>query len=174
VTATLVIIGGVVTLVLAVTGIGYLLPRNHTATREREFPVPLDRLFATVAATPDYPLWRRGVTRVDQLPARDGKPGFREVSGNGTITFVIDDIVQNRRIVSRIADPALPFGGTWTYEFSGTGSRSVLRITEDGEVYNPVFRFMSRYVFGHDRTMNQFLDDLDQRLSPRSGGAATR
>jgi hypothetical protein len=96
------------------------------------------------------------------------------VSGNGTITFVIDDIVQNRRIVSRIADPALPFGGTWTYEFSGTGSRSVLRITEDGEVYNPVFRFMSRYVFGHDRTMNQFLDDLDQRLSPRSGGAATR
>ncbi len=43
-----------------------------------------------------------------------------------------------------------------------TGTR--LTITENGEVYNPIFRFMSRFVFGHTATMDQFLSDLKKRV----------
>jgi hypothetical protein len=35
-----------------------------------------------------------------------------------------------------------------------------VRITEDGEVYNPIFRFMSRFVFGHTHTMDAYLRAL--------------
>jgi hypothetical protein len=37
-----------------------------------------------------------------------------------------------------------------------------VRITENGEVYNPLFRFVSRYVIGHNRTIDAYLRALGQ------------
>ena len=65
-------------------------------------------------------------------------------------------------MVTRIADPHLPFGGTWTYEIAPTETGSTLTITEKGEVYNPVFRFVSRYLQGYTATHRQ----LYARLTP--------
>ena len=36
-----------------------------------------------------------------------------------------------------------------------------LTITEDGEVYNPFFRFMSRFVFGQTATLDEFVRNLE-------------
>ena len=63
-------------------------------------------------------------------------------------------------LVARIADPKLPFGGTWTYRIAPAAGGSDLTITEDGEVYNVFFRFMSRFVFGHHATMDGFIKHL--------------
>jgi uncharacterized protein YndB with AHSA1/START domain len=167
-TALMVIAGTLVALVLIIAGIGYLLPVQHTATRERSYNAPVNALFAAVSNTADYPRWRRGVTRVESLTPLEGRPRFREVGSEGQMTFVMDEIVPDRRIVSRIADTTLPFGGRWTYEFISTGEGSRLRITEDGEVYNPIFRFMARFVFGHERTMENCHDDLERYLTARS------
>jgi hypothetical protein len=60
----------------------------------------------------------------------------------------------------RIADPDLPFGGTWTYRLTPKGSGTRLAITEHGEVYNPLFRFVSRFVFGHTATVDRFIAAL--------------
>jgi hypothetical protein len=59
--------------------------------------------------------------------------------------------------VSRIADPNLPFGGTWTFEITPAPGGARLRITEDGEIYNPLFRFMARFIFGYEGTINGYL-----------------
>jgi hypothetical protein len=71
------------------------------------------------------------------------------------------------RIVTRIADPSQPFGGTWTFEIARVPSGSTLTITERGEVYNPIFRFMARFVFGHSRTIDRYLADLDEHFNAR-------
>ena len=42
-------------------------------------------------------------------------------------------------------------------------------ITENGEVYNPLFRFMSRFVFGHTATIDKYLEDLGQVLHGMGG-----
>jgi len=42
-------------------------------------------------------------------------------------------------------------------------------ITEDGEVYNPFFRFMSRFVFGHAATLDEFVKNLDTRAAMKPG-----
>ena len=47
---------------------------------------------------------------------------------------------------------------------AGAGG-SDLTITEDGEVYNVIFRFMSRFVFGHHATMDAFLKNLQARTA---------
>ncbi len=69
-----------------------------------------------------------------------------------------------RRLVTRIADPKLPFGGTWTYEIVSLERACTLTITEDGEVYNPLFRFVSRFVIGHTATIDRYLKSVTQKL----------
>lgn len=41
---------------------------------------------------------------------------------------------------------------------------TTLRITEDGEIYNPVFRFVSRFFMGYDRTAKTYLADAGKKL----------
>jgi hypothetical protein len=62
--------------------------------------------------------------------------------------------------VNQIADPSLPYGGTWTFVLEESSGGTLLRITEDGEVRNPIFRFMSRFVFGHTSTLENYLTNV--------------
>ena len=39
-----------------------------------------------------------------------------------------------------------------------------MQITEQGEVYNPVFRFVSRFIMGHTATASAFLTSLGARF----------
>jgi hypothetical protein len=52
------------------------------------------------------------------------------------------------RIVTTITGGVRAFGGRWTYDVAPGGETTVLQITEDGEVYNPLFRVVSRFVVG--------------------------
>jgi hypothetical protein len=78
-----------------------------------------------------------------------------------------------RRRVTAIDDASLPFGGTWTWELSPEGQGTRLTVTERGHVDPPLFRFLSRFVFGHDATLRRVLSDLSRRLDgaphPTSG-----
>ena len=163
-------IGVVLALVLVVLLVGWSLPVRHTVSRELTVQAPPSAVYALVTDVGSYPGWRTGVTDVDVLATDDAaRPlRFREHGADGAILYEVVEREQDRRVVVRIADPSLPFGGRWTYEVIPAASGTTLRITEDGEVYNPIFRFVSRFVMGHDRTMNRFLRDASVRL-----GAAT-
>lgn len=153
-------------IVLAVVVTGYALPAKHRATGEARFSATPDVLFALLTDRGDFPRWRSDVQRVEPLPPANGHERYREIGKNGTITYSVEEVVPGRRLVTRIDDRSLPFGGTWTYELVPDGpSATTLRITEDGEVYNPVFRFMSRFVFGHTATIDAFLSDAGKKLS---------
>jgi hypothetical protein len=45
------------------------------------------------------------------------------------------------------------------------GSVTRLTITERGVVYNPVFRFASRFIIGHAGSIEQYLAALEGRIS---------
>ena len=153
-----------VVIVLIVVAVGAALPQNHTATRERSFQVPPTRLYAAISSVADYPKWKTGVRAVEQLPPEQGKTRFREV-GDDTITYEVVEANAPSKFVTRIADKSLPYGGSWTYDVAAAPNGSTLRLTENGEVYNPIFRFVSRFIIGHYRTMDQFLDDLTKYVT---------
>jgi hypothetical protein len=68
-------------------------------------------------------------------------------------------------MVARIANPKLPYGGSWTYEVSAAADGgTMLRITEQGEVYNPIFRFVSRFFLSNTKTMEIYLNALGKKF----------
>ena len=81
------------------------------------------------------------------------------------LTLQTIELAPERRLVRKIADPQLPFGGSWTYELTPTADGCILQITENGEIYNPVFRFMARFVLGYTRSIEGYLDSLERRLA---------
>jgi len=163
----LLILGTLVVAVLVVVAIGYMLPQNHSVSRERTLSANAEVLFTQITTPAAYSEWRTGVTRVEILPPANGLVSFRESGGDGDIVFVMEPVEPGRRVVSRIADKSLPFGGSWTYELTPAAAGTILRITENGEVYNPLFRFISRFVLGHYKSIDQFLDDLERRVQSR-------
>jgi uncharacterized protein YndB with AHSA1/START domain len=159
-------IGAIVALVAIVAVIGWMSPVKHRASVARVYQATPASLFSLITDVSAFPSWRTGVSRVDTLPDENGHRRWKEVTKNGPpITFMVERTVPDRLLVGRIADTNLPFGGSWTYELAPRAAgQTTLTITEDGEVYNPIFRFVSRFVMGHDATINQYLSDVGKRF----------
>ena len=146
----------------AVALIGAMLPLRHHATRKARFRVAPDALYAVLAGPPD---WRTGVKSFGALPDQDGRKRWWEQDSHGQkVTFELAEDAPPRKLAVRIADRGLPFGGTWTFEIAPDGGGSELRITEDGEVYNVIFRFLARFVFGYTGSIETYLQDLGAKF----------
>jgi hypothetical protein len=148
-------------IVVLIVAVGWMLPVRHQASRT----VTLDRssaeVYAAIRDVEAYPRWRSDLERVELIDARSTLPRFREVSADsGTLTMAIVEDLAPSKLVTRIDEAGLPFGGTWTFVVESTHEGARLTITEDGDVYNPMFRFVSRFVLGHHRTIDRYLADL--------------
>jgi Polyketide cyclase / dehydrase and lipid transport len=162
-----VLISLLVLIVLVVVAIGAFLPQQHISTCAARFHQSPYAIWEAITDYGKFPAWRKDVVRVEPLPEVNGKPVWREFDRHGgSIPYQVMVMVPPRALVTRIADPKLPFGGTWTYEISSSSSDggSLLRITEDGEIYNPIFRFVSRFVLGYSRTQEQYLQALGAKF----------
>jgi uncharacterized protein YndB with AHSA1/START domain len=172
----LIALGAIIALVLIVAIVGWSLPVGHKASIARTYRATPAALFSLITDVTAFPSWRTGVTRVQALPDESGRKRWIETTKDGSsITYVAEQMVPDRLLVSRIADRNLPFGGAWTYELTPVGEGTTsLRVTEDGEVYNPIFRFVSRFVMGHDATMRQYLAAVGKRFPEVSSDAPRR
>ena len=153
------IIGGLLVSVVAVVAVvGGLLPQSHVASRRARFRQPPETVFPVVAGPPN---WRSGIKGYGSLP---GGQWWEEDSHGNKITYeLVEERPPNRRVV-RIADKKLPYGGTWTYELSSDGTGSSVRITENGEIYNVIFRFVARYFMGYTSSIDTYLGDLGRKF----------
>lgn len=171
----LITIGVIVGLIAVITIVGWSLPVRHQASVERTYRATPAALFTLITDVSSFPSWRRELSRVDVLPDEDGRRRWTETGKSGPpITYRVERSIPDQLLVGRIANTDLPFGGAWTYELRPAGEGlTALRITEAGEVYNPIFRFVSRFVMGHEATIKQYLAAVATRF-PEAGGLAAR
>ena len=157
-----------VALLVLVVVAGLALPKGHRASRTRTFAAPPPAVFAVVSDFLKYPEWRSDVRAM----VVDGPGGVgtvvHEDGPSGSIPYRVEVFEPPSRLVTRIADPELPFGGTWTYELRPSGTGTELTITEDGEVSNPIFRVMQKLFFSPYGTIDTYLENLDKRLKRSS------
>ena len=159
-----VLLAVVVGLGLIVVLVGSLLPVKHVATVSARVPAAPEQVWQVLTDVAAYPTWRGDVTSVEPMPAERGRVAWREQGNNGAISYAIEQADAPRRLVTRITDKSLPFGGTWEYVVTPEGTGSRVQITEHGEVYNPVFRFVSRFIMGHTATTSAYLKALGARF----------
>jgi len=149
---------------LMVVIIGYLLPVRHEATVSATIPAAPEAVWAVLTDPAAYPTWRGDVTTVELLATDSGHVAWRGQGPNGAIAFAVEEAERPTKLVTRITDKSLPFGGSWKYLVTGDGAGSRVQITEHGEVYNPVFRFVSRFIMGHTATASAYLKALGARF----------
>ena len=148
-----------------VVTIGSALPKKHHVSRRAHFnrsPVEIWEVMTDYAGQAS---WRTDVRRVERLPDRNGRPVWRETDRRGqALEIETVESVAPHRLARRIANENLAFGGSWTYEIGEYGEVTSLTISEDGEVYNPVFRFINRFIIGQTATLDAYLRALAKRL----------
>jgi uncharacterized protein YndB with AHSA1/START domain len=151
------ILGTLVAVALLIYVVGLLLPKSHVASASARYGADPHAVWATLTDPASFPQWRPGVTHVELLPAVNGQPGWCEYGRHDAVTYRILESAAPRRLVARIADENLPYGGTWTYELAPVDSGTRLTITERGEIYNPIFRVVARFILGYTGTMTEVL-----------------
>ena len=152
------VLAGVALLILAVVAIGSLLPKQHVASRSASYHATLEALFSLIAGAQT---WRPDVQHCEVTTDAQGRELMRETTRDGhTITYALVESVPPRSLKRQIVTPNLPYSGAWTYSLTATGETTAVRITENGEVYNPFFRFVSRFILGHTSTMDAYLRAL--------------
>jgi uncharacterized protein YndB with AHSA1/START domain len=164
------ILSALVALVLLVVVIGAALPADHLASRTAEFPQPPAAVWSAITTVNEFPAWRPTIAKVEPVPSASGRASWREIDTHGnSLPYEITVAEPPRQLVTRIADPNLAFGGTWTYDLTPTATGgTILLITERGVVHNPIFRFVSRFVLGQTATIDEYLRALGAKLSAKT------
>lgn len=160
----LVILGIVAIVIAAVVIIGAMLPKGHSATRSAFIKASPEKVFQLISGPPD---WRTDLKTYSVLD-EGGKHLVSETDKHGqTITYERVEYRPPTLLKMVIADKNLPFGGIWTWSLRPQNEGCLVTITEDGEIYNPVFRFVSRFLIGYTRTIDNYLEALAQAAENR-------
>ena len=161
----LVAIGAVMGVAVLVVFVGSMLPKEHSVSRRAHFNHTPEAIWEVISDFANQTSWRTDVRSVERLPDKQGRQLWNETDKRGqTLTFETVESVAPRRLVRRIANENLAFGGSWTMEIGEYGEVTSLTITENGEVYNPVFRFMSRFIIGQTSAIDGYLRALGRKL----------
>jgi len=156
--------GALALLVGLIALVGAFVPRDHRATCRVRLSAEPARVYALLTDFEAYPSWRPEVESVGRLEPVDGKPAFVERTRQGPMPYSVESSEPERRLVLRILDEDLPFGGTWTFELAREDDATLLSVTEDGFIRNPLFRALARFVFGYHATLEAYLTHLAEHL----------
>jgi hypothetical protein len=141
--------------------IGYSMPVKHKASITLKLKAPPEEVWNILTDYKSYPTWRSGLENVESPDAKH----WTEFSKHGTIQYEAEVFQPHDFFVTRIKNKDLPFGGSWSYELRREGSGTLLQITENGEIYNPIFRFMSKYMIGHEITLKEYAMDISRKIN---------
>ncbi len=145
--------------------IGFFLPEEHTASVSIQIDAPRVEVWKKISTPQNFPNWRGNVSSVEILSDSSESLVWKEIYTNGEfLNFKEISRQDSSLFVSEIIDDGLPFGGKWTIILQENGDSTSITITEEGKVYSAVFRFFSKFVFGHESTMKEYLGYLDSAI----------
>jgi hypothetical protein len=161
----LLILLALVLALLAAGLIGRRLPRTHRAAGRIRLKAPPEAVWTIITDFEGYPTWRPGLKCVERGPDFDGLPSWYEIcSRHGRAHFRVTESEPPQRLVTRLADDALPVSGRWVFDLQPDGDGTVLTITEWEDIHHPLLRFLERYVLSYYGVIDVYLVALAARL----------
>ena len=161
--ALLRILAGIAGILVFAYIVGLLIPREHVATRSAQFARAPEVVWQLLADFPGYTAWAPEVKGIKRLPDQNGHAVW-SLEGDWGMPLEVESAEPPRRMVTRIADPQLPFGGTWTWEVAAAGQGTRITVTENGFIKPPLFRVLTRFFFGYHSTMDTYLKAIGRHF----------
>lgn len=165
----LAVVGALALLVLAIVIAGIRAPVRHVARVTLVLKKHPADIWSVVQDLGAWPTWNASIEKMERIADKDGHPVWALAwKGDTMPSEVLESTAPNDaspgRLVTRIADSTLPFGGTWTWEIAKEGGGTRIVITEDGTITNVVFRGMSSLFLGYTGTQGGYLGALAKRF----------
>jgi hypothetical protein len=160
------VIGVVAFVALAAFALGATMPIDHSVSVSGEVAAPPAKVFALITDIAAGASWRPEVKSVAVLPKDNTRDAWIEDLGSGekmkflALTTVPPDATGHALRKVETKDPS--YGGTWTYDLSPGVSpdTTTLKITEDGYINPPIYRFMMKYVFGPTKNLDDYMKHI--------------
>lgn len=161
----LVVLGTVFGLVALMALIGAFVPREHRATSTVTLRQPPESVWTVVRDLGGVPAWWPEIKESVRQPDKNGQEVWRQKMSGWDVPLIVIESTPGRRLVTQIDTSAGgAFGGTWTYELVSDSGATKVSVTEAGWIGNPIFRFLSRFVFGYYGTLDGYLKALGKRF----------
>ncbi|MGV3710422.1 MAG: SRPBCC family protein [Gemmatimonas sp.] len=164
----LLVMGLIVSLIVAMVVGGLVTPRTHVTGRVMQLQASPDTVWEKVSNVRGYPDWRDDVMSVDARTDQQGVLTWTEI-GSKSLSYAAVTNDPPHRFTSRITDEDLGYSGEWRFVLTPSGTGTRLTITEHGDVPNPVMRFIGSLI-GHagsiERYMRHLALSLGERASP--------
>ena len=146
-------------------GYGTNLPETHQLSLQTVYHQPRAEVWSAISDYQQTPAWSPSVSRVERRPDLEGLPVWRlyDKDGHHMDVQVVEEKAPERH-VSRIVETDYPYKGSWIIELEESGDRTLVTLTEEGQVRSPLWRLMMRYVMGQDSMVRAFLQDLGRKF----------
>jgi hypothetical protein len=145
--------------------IGSRLPVKHTVTVRAQIKAQPGDVWAIITDFPGQVTWRKGLKKVERTADKNShEVWLEEAKREGKLILETTVAERPKKLVRRIANEKSPFGGNWTIDLEQAGFGTLVVVTENGEVYNPVFRFVSRFIMDQSGTIRKYLAELEAHV----------
>jgi hypothetical protein len=154
---------------LLVAGLGFIylidgnLPVHHSAEVTTGIPnASPQQVLALICQVARYSKWRPGV-EVSNVSRDAAGVHFREAGPDGALSYV--QTSSGSTVTNTTTGRNLAFGRQWPLWVTAIPNGTAVRIREDGFIRPPLFRFLARYVFGYQRSLQRFSAQLTSAAS---------
>lgn len=156
---------GILALLIGVLfGAGYFIEKSHTASRTVTFKAPPQTVWKIITDLESQPTWRKNLKEIKIIDATLNKESWTEISKSGDeLSFKTKNKTEPSRYEAEIINNS-DFGGYWEVTLEPADGGTKLTLTEHGEIYNPMFRIISKLFFDMHATIDEYLTDLAAKL----------
>jgi hypothetical protein len=148
---------------IAVYADGAIQPVDHSVSLSGVVEAPQQKVFGLITDVAHAADWRPAVKSVTVLKEDNNRDHWVEHLGYGQfMTFLATRTESPSRRDVVLDDSKASYGGSWTYELSPGPSpnTTTLKITENGFIRPPVYRFLMRHVLGLNHNLDQYMHDI--------------
>lgn len=161
----LIALGVLVGLVALMALMGAFVPREHRATSTITLRQPIDSVWLVVRDLGGVPSWWPEIKESVRQPDRNGREIWRQKMSGFDVPLIVIDAAAPTKLVTQIDTSAGgAFGGTWSYDLVPESGGTRISVTEAGWIGNPIFRFLSRFIFGYYGSLDGYLTALGKKF----------
>jgi uncharacterized protein YndB with AHSA1/START domain len=160
------VVGLIALVILGAYADGATMPVDHSVSISGDVNAPPEKVFTRITDIAGAPKWRPEVQSVEVLPKDNTRDAWVEDLGHNmkmkflATTTVPPDATGHAVRKVKLDDPS--YGGTWTYEISPgpTPGTTHLKITEDGFIIPPFYRFLMAHIFGPTKNLQDYMNHM--------------